>query len=108
MNTEPVCLNLVAARRLRDELFDYLREQSDLVTGFTASESVGHGSNARLHTMEEQVKGYADQVLVRIILERTDAERLLDRLGAAFAGTEIVHWIMPVMEFGVIGERAPG
>lgn len=107
MTTEPVCLNLVAARRLRDELFDYLREQNDLVTGFTASETVGHGPNAQLHSMEEQVKGYADQVLIRIILEKSDALRLLDRLAVELAGTGIVHWITPVAEFGVIGERKP-
>ena len=107
MMTETVSLNLVAARRLRDELFDYLREQNDLVTGFTASEAVGHGPNAQLHTPEEQVKGYADQILLRIVLERTDAQRLLDRLAAAFAGTEIIYWIAPVMDFGLIGERKP-
>jgi hypothetical protein len=107
MKTESVCLNLIAARRLRDELFDYLREQNDLVTGFTASAAVGHGPNAQLHTTEEQVKGYADQILVRIILESADAQRLLDRLAAEFAGTEMVYWIAPVMEFGLIGERKP-
>lgn len=107
MKTESVCLNLVAARRLRDELFDYLREQNDLVTGFTTSEAIGHGPNAQLHTTEEQVKGYADQVLVRIVLERANAQQLLDRLAAAFAGTEIIYWVAPVMEFGLIGVRNP-
>lgn len=107
MKTESVCLNLIAARSLRDELFDYLREQNDLVAGFTASEAIGHGPNAQLHTTAEQVRGYADQVLVQIVLERADAQQLLDRLAAAFAGTEIVYWIAPVMNFGPIAERKP-
>lgn len=38
MSAELVCLTLIAARSLRDELFDYLDEQCDLVPGFTASD----------------------------------------------------------------------
>ena len=43
MTGEPVCLTLIAARKLREELFDYLSEQRDLVSGFTASDGAGHG-----------------------------------------------------------------
>jgi hypothetical protein len=105
MTGEPVCLTLVAARRLREELFDYLSEQRDLVPGFTASDGAGHGPTVRLHSTAEQVKGHADEVLVRIILERQDAARLLARLRTAFTGTRLVYWILPVTEFGVIDDH---
>lgn len=105
MTTEPVCLTLIAARNLREDLFDYLSEQHDLVSGFTASDAAGHGPTVRLHTTAEQVKGHADEVLVRTILESRDAERLLARLRTAFAGTRLVYWIMPVAEFGVIDDK---
>jgi hypothetical protein len=39
MSAEFVCLTLIAGRSLRDELFDYLSEQCDLVSGFTASDA---------------------------------------------------------------------
>lgn len=104
MTGEAVCLTLVAARKLGEELFDYLGAQRDLVSGFTASDSAGHGPAVRLRTTAEQVKGHADEVLVRIILERQDAARLLARLKTAFAGTRLVYWIMPVTEFGVIDD----
>lgn len=104
MTGEPVCLTLIAARQLREELFDYLSEQRDVVSGFTASDGAGHGPTVRLPTAAEQVKGHADEVLVRIILQSQDAERLLARLRTAFAGTRLVYWVMPVMEFGVIDE----
>ena len=68
MSAEPVCLTLIAARELRDELFDYLSEQRDLVSGFTASDGAGHGPDVRLQTSAEQVKGHADEVMVRTIL----------------------------------------
>ena len=69
MNVEHVCLTLVAARSLRAELFDYLTEQRDLVSGFSASDAAGHGPDVRLQTSTEQVKGHANEVLVRTILK---------------------------------------
>ena len=105
MTFEPVCLTLIAARKLREELFDYLSEQRDLVSGFTASDAAGHGPTVRLHSTTEQVKGHADEVLVRTILERRDAAQLLARLKTAFAGTKLVYWIMPVTEFGAVDDH---
>jgi Protein of unknown function (DUF3240) len=97
-----VCLTLVAGRELRQELFDYLSEQTDLVPGFTASEAAGHGPTIRLHSAAERVKGRADRVMVRIILEDQAAERLIERLRTAFRGTHLMHWATPIARFGVI------
>jgi hypothetical protein len=105
MSAEFVCLTLIAARSLREELFDYLSEQRDLVSGFTASDAAGHGPDVRLQTSAEQVKGHADDVLVRTVLQAQNAARLLERLKTAFAGSRLVYWIMPVSEFGVIEDR---
>jgi hypothetical protein len=102
MSAELVCLTLITARSLRDELFDYLSEQSDLASGFTASDVAGHGPDVRLQTSAERVKGNADELMVRTIIQAQDAARLLERLRTAFAGSRIVYWIMPVSEFGVI------
>lgn len=104
MTVQMVCLTLVAARALREALFDYLSEQRDLVSGFTASDGAGHGPMVRLQTSAEQVKGHSDEVLVWTILESEDAARLLVRLRTAFAGTRLIYWIMPVTEFGVIDD----
>ncbi len=102
MTDQPVCLTLIVPRQLRDELFDYLSEQSDLVSGFTASDAAGYGAEVRLHSAAERVKGHADQAVVRIVLPRIDSESLLDRLRISFAGTNLVYWILPVAEFGII------
>ena len=102
MTTELVCLTLTAALSLRDELFDYLGEQRDLISGFTASDAAGHGPDVRLQTPAEQVKGHADELVVRIILQAQDAAQLLERLKTEFAGSRMVYWIMPVSQFGVI------
>jgi hypothetical protein len=105
MSAEFACLTLIAPRSLRSELFDYLSEQRDLVSGFTASDAAGHGPDVRLQTAAEQVKGHADELMVRTIVRRADAVQLLERLKAAFAGSRLVYWMMPVMEFGVLDER---
>lgn len=105
MSAETVCLTLIAARKLREELFDYLSEQRDLVPGLTASDAAGHGPDVQLQTAAEQVKGHADQVLVRTILESGNAQQLLIRLRTAFAGTRLVYWITPVTEFGVLDDK---
>ena len=102
MTEEAVCLTLITPRLLLDELFDFLAEQTDLVSGFTAAEADGHGAEVRLQTPAERVKGRADQVVVWNVLQRSDADRLLDRLRVSFAGTKLVYWILPVTEFGAI------
>lgn len=102
MTSARMCLTLVAGRELRQELFDYLSEQTDLASGFTASEVAGHGPTVRLHSAAEQVKGRADRVLVRIILDEAAAGQLIERLKTAFAGTRLVYWTIPVAGFGVI------
>ncbi|WP_439400089.1 DUF3240 family protein (plasmid) [Bradyrhizobium sp. PMVTL-01] len=102
MTSGSVCLTLILPRGLRDELFDYLGEQTDLVRGFTASDAAGHGAGLRLQSTAERVKGRADQVIVWIILPRRDAERLLERLRTSFTGTNLVYWILPTTEFGTI------
>jgi hypothetical protein len=102
MTTMHVCFTLIAGREFRQELFDYLSEQTDIVPGFTASDAAGHGPTVRLASAPERVRGHADRVLVRIILEEQAAQRLIERLRAAFAGTHFVYWTAPVTSFGVI------
>ncbi|CCE02422.1 DUF3240 family protein [Bradyrhizobium sp. STM 3809] len=102
MTFQAACLTLIVPRELREELFDYINEQSDLVTGFTALEAAGHGARVRLRTPAEQVKGHADAVAVSIVLQEKDVERLLERLRSAFAGTKLVYWAVPVTAFGSI------
>ena len=102
MTTARVCLNLVAGREMEGDLFDYLNEQATLVSGFTASEAEGHGPNVSLHTTAEQVKGRADRVLVRIILDEGAAEQLIQRLDADLSGSNLIYWTTPILRFGII------
>ncbi|MDN4982643.1 DUF3240 family protein [Bradyrhizobium arachidis] len=102
MTDQQVCLTLIVPRQLREEMFDYLAEQSDIVSGFTASRTAGHGGEVRLYTAAERVQGHADQAMVQVILAHDEAVRLLDRIRGSFAGTRLVYWTTPVTEFGII------
>jgi uncharacterized protein DUF3240 len=102
MSAEHVCMTLIAPSSLREELFDYFSEQKDLLSGFTASEAAGHGPDVRLQTSAERVKGHADEIMVRTVLEARHAAELLERIRGTFAGSRLVYWITPVSEFGVI------
>ena len=102
MTEQPVCLTLVVPRQFRDEVFDHLAAQTDLMSGFSASHGTGHGAEVRLQTPAERVKGHADQAIVQVVLAKTNVGRLLDRLRISFAGTKLVFWVMPVLEFGRI------
>ncbi len=102
MTAERACLTLVADWPVRQELFDFLAEQTDLISGFTASDAAGHGRTARLHSPSEQVKGRADRVLIRMVLEDAAAAQLLERLHTAFHGAHITYWTTPVSRFGTI------
>ena len=105
MTAESVCLTLIAAR-------SFARSCSTI----SASSAIWYPDSrhpmapdtARRYGCRrsaEQVKGHADEVMVRTILERQDAARLLARLKTAFAGSRMVYWIMPVTEFGVIDDH---
>jgi hypothetical protein len=102
MTAERVCLTLVADREIRDELIDHLAEQPALVPGFTASDAEGHGPTVRLHSAAEQVKGRADRVLIRIILDDAAAAQVITRIEQAFAGSHLIYWTTPVLSFGII------
>ena len=97
-----VCLTLILPRQLRDELFDFLGEQTDLVQGFTASDAAGHGAGLELPTPAERVKGHADQVAVWTVLPGSHAAQMIGRLRTAFSGANLVYWILPVSEIGTI------
>ena len=102
MTNSSVCLTLVVNRAIREEVFEYLYERSDLVSGFTASEVEGHGPTVRLHSASEQVKGRADRVLIRVILDELAAKTLIGLIKQAFAGSHLIYWITPVLSAGVI------
>ena len=102
MNDPRVHFTLIAGRELREELLDFLSEQTELVPGFTVLESTGHSPTVRLPSMAEQVKGRADRVMVQMVLPEAAATALIARLEKGFAGAHLNYWITPLLYSGII------
>jgi len=45
---------------------------------------------------------HSDRSALAFVLPLSDVERLLDRIRASFAGTNLVYWTLPMTEFGTI------
>lgn len=91
---------LVLPCALEDEVLDLLRQQADLVPGFSVLHGEGIGSEAPLTTAMERVQGRARRVFVQVAMRRADVEALEARLRAALKAPEVSFWVTPLLAFG--------
>lgn len=95
------CLfTLVLPRALEEELLDLLRQQSDLVPGFSVLHGEGVGQQAPLTTAMEQVQGRARRVFVQIAMRSEHVAPLVERLRAAMRAPQVSYWVVPLQAFG--------
>lgn len=95
------CLfTLVLPRALEEELLDLLRQQSDLVPGFSVLHGDGIGSQAPLTTTMEQVQGRARRVFIQIAMRSDDVALLVARLREAMRAPQVSYWVVPLQTFG--------
>lgn len=95
------CLfTLVLPRALEEELLDLLRQQSDLVPGFSVLHGDGVGSQAPLTTAMEQVQGRARRVFIQIAMRSDDVAPLVERLRTAMRAPQVSYWVVPLQTFG--------
>lgn len=98
------CLfTLALPRALEDEVLDLLREQRDLVPGFSVVHGQGVGSGASLSTAMEQVQGRARRVLVYAVMREADVAPLVQRLGQALKSPGVFYWAAPLLASGRLG-----
>lgn len=98
------CLLTVALpRALEDEVLDLLRDNADLVPGFSVVDAHGIGSGASLSTAMEQVQGRARRVLVYAVMRHGDVELLVQRLGATLKSPGVFYWAVPLLASGRLG-----
>ena len=100
MNRPDCCLTLVFPKALEENLVDLLLEHEALAGDFTTSAVEGHGTNITYQDIAERVRGRARRVQMNILLQRTQAQNLIDDLRSALPHTDIVYWITAVSEFG--------
>ncbi len=97
----PQCLlTLALPLALQDEVLDLLREQHDLVPGFSVVSGHGMGEYASLTSMMERVEGRARRVLVYMVMRVDDVPVLVERLRSCFQSPEVFYWAVPLLLSG--------
>ena len=92
-------LNLIVPPQVEDALAEWLLERDD-VPGFSSVPVSGHGSSEHSMTLAEQVAGRSRRVMFFTHVPSATAKTLLDDLRAAFPGSGLHYWVVPVAEFG--------
>lgn len=87
---------------LHELVEDALLEHPEWAPGFTVSEALGHGSEARLVTASEKVRGHARQMLFKIIAPEAACRAILQLVGETVPGSGAFYWLHPVTEAGEI------
>jgi hypothetical protein len=97
----PDCLlNLAFPAELEEEVIELLREQPELVGGFTILPAEGFGAGAQLHTAMERVRGRARRRLLQVLLPREHLEPLLAVMRERLPSSEVAWWTIAISGFG--------
>lgn len=94
------CLTLVLPRALEEELVDHLLEHPEWAPGFVIAQVEGSGRTVPLSGVAERVRGRSARVQVQAVMNRADADALVDDLRRALPSAEVAYWIQPVLQFG--------
>ena len=97
-----VCLHLLAAPEIEEQLLDHLL-LSTVGKTFTSARAASHGGHQLGLDPREQVLGRGDAVLVQVILESGGARVLIEELREGLPGAGIRYWITPLLGEGQIG-----
>lgn len=93
-------LTLAMPLALEEEMLDLLRQQQDLVPGFSVVRGHGIGPHAPLTTAMEQVQGRARRVFVYMLMHSRDVTPLVARLREVLQSPQVFYWAVPLQTFG--------
>lgn len=93
-------LTLALPLALEEEMLDLLRQQQDLVPGFSVTQGHGIGGHAPLTTAMEQVQGRARRVFVHMVMRSSDVTPLVVRLREVLQSPQVFYWAVPLQAFG--------
>lgn len=95
-----VQLTLAAPRHLEDELIEQFLSHPDWAEGFTLLKAEGYSRHHETLSTPELVRGRAERMAVKIVLEADKAQTLLAYLKSRFPKRDVAYWLTPVIEFG--------
>jgi hypothetical protein len=95
-----VQLTLAAPRHLEEELVEQLLSLPEWAEGFTLLKAEGYSRHHETLSTQELVRGRAERMAVKIVLEADKAQALLAYLKSRFPKRDVAYWLTPVIEFG--------
>jgi len=98
-----VCLVLLIPASAEDRVVDWLLEHPDRLIGFSVHRVAARGPLVRLQADEERVRGFAERVEVKLVLERELCLSLVSSLRVLLENVEGGYWMLPVEAFGTFG-----
>lgn len=79
---------------------DLLLAHHELVSGFTANQTFGHGTTIQLTDISEQVRGCAPRVQIRIAGDEQKLREMLAIVKRELPRARVLYWLMPIIESG--------
>lgn len=97
--TRLACLTVLLPNAAEERLVDWLLARPGPAIEFSVHRVAARGPLVRLEAGEEQVRGHAQRVEVKLIALRPVIDALLDEIGPLMAGTPGGWWVLPVERF---------
>lgn len=94
------CLTLIFSKDVDEEITDFMLSHALAEKGFHTSSIDGHGHDAMLATLKEQVRGRTGKTRMDLVMQEADAEALLADIRTAFPRMHLTFWTCPVSAFG--------
>lgn len=93
-------LTLIVPWALAEAVEDLLLAHPDIVPGFTSNRTDGHGSEVRLVSAAERVRGHAQRMRFQLLADAAELQQIRALLSPRFDGSGIFYWVTPVVEAG--------
>jgi hypothetical protein len=100
MKIRDCCLTLMLPKSLEETIVGQLLDHPEWVRGFSTADVSGHGAAGVAHSAGELVRGATRRVRVQIVMNREEANALIEHLRATLTNPEVAYWVTPVLEFG--------
>ena len=95
-----VLLTLVMPNDVAQLVEDLLLAHPELIRGFTANASEGHGSAVSLAEPSELVAGHAPRRVIRTLGPEADMRAVLALIKREMPGANVFYWLVPVIAMG--------
>lgn len=93
-------LTLVMPNDIVQHVEDLLISHPDVVGGFTATASEGHGASVQLVQPSELVSGHAPRTTIQTVGTESSMQVIIELIRRQLPGANVFYWLTPVIDMG--------